>query len=230
MGQSLFMAGSYKQATEYFQKAVDIDPRNSNYVVWLGRAWGRRAETASPFTAPVAASRARQYFELAVSLDPSNKEATGDLLDYYLNAPGFLGGGYDKATALAKQIGKVDPAEGLWAEAQIAESRKQYDTAEAQLRRAVELGPRQVGRILDLARCLAKQGRLQESEAQFAQAEKLAPGNPRVLYSRAKTYVETKRNLDQARVLLRRYLQSNLSPEDPPREEAQKLLQKASGA
>lgn len=229
IGKNYLMLGEYKQATDNFQKAAALDPKNSDYALWLGRAWGRRAETASPFTAPIAASKARQYFELAVKLDPHNKEATGDLFDYYLNAPGFLGGGLDKAAALAREIGKNDAAEGHFAAAQLADRRKEYETAEEQLRRAVELAPRQVGRILDLARYLAKQGHIQESEATFAQAEKLEPNSPKVLYTRAKTYVETKRNLDQARILLRKYLQSNLTPEDAPREEARKLLQKASG-
>ena len=227
MGQDLFMKGDYKQATENFQKAATLEPKSSDYQLWLGRAWGRRAETASPLTAPLAASKARQFFELAVKLDPGNKEATGDLLDYYLDAPGFLGGGLDKADALARQIGQSDPAEGHWAAAQIAVRRKQYDTAEQQLRRAIELAPRQVGRVLDLAKYLAKQGRVQESEIEFAHAEKLAPDSPKVLYTRAKTYVETKRNLGQAKMLLEKYLQSNLTPEDPPREEARKLLEKA---
>jgi tetratricopeptide (TPR) repeat protein len=229
MGKDYFMVGEFKQAADNFQKAAALDPKNSDYALWLGRAWGRRAETASPFTAPMAASKARQYFELAVKLDPRNKEATGDLFDYYLNAPGFLGGGLDKADDLARLIGKNDPAEGHFAAAQLAERRKQYDTAEEQLRRAVELAPRQVGRVLDLAHYLAKHGRIQESEATFAQAEKLEPNSPKVLYTRAKTYIETQRNLDQARILLRKYLQSNLTPEDAPREEARKLLQKASG-
>ena len=30
-------------------------------------------------------------FERSVALDPSNREAVGDLFDYYLGAPGFLG-------------------------------------------------------------------------------------------------------------------------------------------
>ena len=230
MGQSLFMSGDYKPATEYFQKALDVDQTNSIYANWLGRAWGRRAETSNPFTAPIAASHARQYFELAVKLDPTNKEATGDLLDYYLDAPGFLGGGLDKASALAQQIGKSDPAEGHWAEAQVAERRKQFDTVEDQLRRAVAVAPHQVGHVLALARYLAKQGRVQESESEFAQAEKLAPNDTFVIYTRAKTYVETKRNLAQARELLQKYMQSNLTPDNPTREEAQKLLQRASGA
>ena len=229
MGKDYFMLGQFKQATDYFQKAAALEPKNSDYALWMGRAWGKRAETASPFTAPYAAGKARQYFELAVQLDPHNGEATGDLFDYYLNAPGFLGGGLDKAAALAKQIEKNDAAEGHFAAAQLADRRKQFDSAEDQLRRALQLAPRQVGRVLDLARYLAKQGKIQESEAAFAQAEKIAPDSPKVMYTRAKTYVETKRNLDQAKILLRKYLQSNLTPEDAPREEAQKLLQKVSG-
>jgi tetratricopeptide (TPR) repeat protein len=229
MGQDYYMLGQFKQAVDNFEKAAAIDPKNSDYALWLGRAWGRRAETASVFTAPMAASKARQYFELAVKLDPHNKEATGDLFDYYLNAPGILGGGLDKAAALAEHIGSEDAAEGHFAQAQIAERRREYDTAEMQLRRAVELAPHQVGRILDLARYLAKQGRVQESDAVFAQAERIDPNNPKLMYTRAKTLIEGKRNLDQAQALLKKYLQTNLTPEDPPKYEAERLLAKASG-
>jgi tetratricopeptide (TPR) repeat protein len=229
MGQDFYMLGQFKQAVDNFEKAAALDPKNSDYALWLGRAWGRRAETASVFTAPMAASKARQYFELAVKLDPHNKDATGDLFDYYLNAPGFLGGGVDKASALAQRIASDDPAEGHFAQAQIAERRKEYDTAEMQLRRAVELAPHRVGRILDLARYLAKQGRVQESDAVFAQAEKIDPNNARLIYARAQTLIEEKRNLDQAQALLKKYLQADLTPDDPPKYEAERLLAKASG-
>ena len=66
------------------------------YFHWLGKAQGRRAETASPFTAPSYASKARQAFEKSVELDGKNLEAINDLFSYYLEAPGFLGGGLNK--------------------------------------------------------------------------------------------------------------------------------------
>jgi Flp pilus assembly protein TadD len=227
MGRDYFGLGQFKPATENFQKATSLDPKNSDYALWLGRTWGRRAEAASPLTAPSAASKARQFFELAVRLDPRNQEAVNDLFDYYLNAPGMLGGGLDKAAKVAQHIAELDEAEGHFAQAQLADRRKQFDSAEQHFRRAMQLAPKQVGRVIDLARYLAKRGRVQESDEVFAQAEKIAPGSPKLLYSRARTYVETKRNLDQARKLLQRYMRSNLTPEDPPREEAQKLLRKA---
>ncbi|HLJ48333.1 MAG TPA: tetratricopeptide repeat protein [Bryobacteraceae bacterium] len=228
MGRDHFMLGEYKQAVDCFQRAAALDPAKSEYQHWLGRTWGRRAETASPFTAPMAASKARQYFERAVQLDPGNQEALNDLFDYYLQAPGILGGGLDKATTVAKHIAELDTAEGYFAQAQIADRRKEYDTAEQHLRRAMELAPRQVGRVLDLAKYLAKHGRIQESEAVFQQAERIAPNSPKVMYTRAKTYIEERRNLDLAKSLLQRYIQCSLTPEDPPREEAQKLLKQVS--
>ncbi len=229
-GKDHFMLGDYKKATDAFQKALALEPRNSEYAHWLGRSFGRRAETSGPFMAPVHASKARAYFEKAVALDPENEEALNDLFDYYLEAPGFLGGGYDKAEVIAQRIAQHNAAEGHFAQAQLADKRKEYDTAVDQLRRAMELAPRHVGRVLDLARYLAKHGRIEESEAAFDKAEQLAPNSPKVCFARAGVYVEQRRNLDRAKVLLRKYLQSDLTPDDPPREKAEKLLREASGA
>ena len=69
---------------------------------------------------------------------------------------------------------RVDPAEGHYAQAVIADRRKQYDAAEEQLRRAAEAAPRQVGRVMALAKYLAKRGRIDESEAMFERAARMA--------------------------------------------------------
>jgi tetratricopeptide (TPR) repeat protein len=230
IGRCYYMVGDFKKATEVFERAVAVESGSSGYHHWLGRAYGRRAETSSPFTAPGYASKARQNFERAVELDPGDMEALDDLLEYYLQAPGFLGGGMDKAQALMKRFEKVDPVQGYYARARLAERRKEFDTAEEQFRRAAELAPKQVGRVLDLAKFLARQGKQQESEQAFERAEAMAPNHPRVLFERAETYIQSKRNLDQARDLLKRYLQSSLTPEDHPRFEAEKLLREAGGA
>jgi Flp pilus assembly protein TadD len=229
-GKNQFMLGDYKKAAEAFERAFALEPTNAECALWLGRSYGRRAETASPFTAPKYASKARGYFEKAVALDPHNADALSDLFDYYLEAPGFMGGGYDKAARIAQQIAAADPAQGHVAEAKLAERRKEFDTAEEQLRRAIQEAPRQVGRLLDLARYLANRGQVAESEAVFNRAEQLAPDSPKVAFARAQVYVRQGRNLDKARELLNRYLQSQLTPDDPSRAQAEKLLKQASGA
>jgi len=229
MGRNYYMRGEYKKATDVLEKAFAADPANSQYALWLARAHGRRAETSSPFTAPGQASKARQYFEKAAQLNPRNLEALTDLFEYYLEAPGFLGGGLDKAQATAAQIAKVDPGEGYWSQAKLAEKRKEFGSAEDQLRRAIEVSPQQVGRFIDLARFLAKQGRLQESDQSLARAQKIAPNSPKLLYAEADLYIKNHRNLDVAKELLKRYLRLDLTPDDPPRSQAEKLLRQVQG-
>ena len=230
MGRSEFMLGEFRKATEYFEKAAALAPASSEYLLWLGRTWGRRAETASPLFAPCNAAKARRYFEQAVALDPNNRERSRDLFDYYLEAPGFLGGGFDKAEAIARRISRSDPAEYHCELAQIATRRKEYLQAEEHLRRAMELAPHQVGRVVDLAKFLARQGRMEESEAVLRQAERIAPGSPA-------SVVRARQHLRRApppsrsgQELLRKYLRSNLTPDDPPREAAERLLKQAAGA
>ncbi len=230
IGRDFFMMGEFRKAADYFTKALAARPLDSNQAMWLGRAYGRCAETASPFAAPGYASKARQNFELAVKLNPKNKEALSDLFDYYLEAPGFLGGGYDKAVGVADQIAAIEPAEGYFARASLAQKKKDYYNAESDLRRAAESAPRQVGKVIELGKFLANQGRTSESDAVFAKAEREFPNSPRLWFAHAKILVKQKRDLDEAKQLLQKYLQAPITPEDPPRQEAEQLLKLATGA
>jgi len=229
IGQNYYMQGEFKKATEILEKAAAADPANSGHELWLGRAFGRRAETASLFAAPSHANKARQHFEKAVQLDPRNMDALSDLFEYYLEAPGIMGGGLDKAAGVADRMASIDPVEGHGAHARLAEKRKEFGSAEEHLQRAAEMAPGQPGRWIDLARFLARQGRYRESDQSFSKAEKIAPNSPQLIYARADTYIEQSRDLAAARKLLKRYLEVQLTPDDPPRAAAEKLLKKASG-
>jgi Tfp pilus assembly protein PilF len=227
-GKNYYMMADYKKATEFFEKCVARMPGSSEAHLWLGRAWGRRAEHSS-LMAVVYARRTHDAFEKAVALDPHNNDAKDDLFDYYLNAPGFLGGGIEKAQALSRSIAAARPVQHEFEEAQIAEKRNDLTAAEAHYRRAMELAPSDAGRIVDVARFLAKHGRLAESDRLFEQAHKTQPNKPAVNFAEAQVAIENHRNLDRARTLLRKYLESQLTPDDPPRQEAEKLLKQAGG-
>ncbi len=229
-GESYLMLAEYKKATEALERAAAADDRSSRTFLYLGRAYGRRAETAFAVAAPGFAVKARQSFEKAVELDPKNWEALDDLFEYYLEAPGFLGGGLDKATRIAGLIGQHDEAQASFDRGKIAEQRKEFDAAEANLRRAVDLAPGRAGNVVELAGFLARRGRFAESDQTFARALQAAPNTPRLVYMRAHTLIECNRNLPEARDLLKRYLAMNLSPDDPSRRDAEKLLRKVSGS
>jgi len=226
MGRDYYMQGDYKRSSEAMEKALAAEPRVASHALWLGRAYGRRAETASMFTAPGYASKARQYLERAVELDPKDLDALADLFDYYLEAPGFLGGGEEKAHRTAVRIAQLSPADGFLAEAKLAEKRNENSTAEAHLRSAVEAAPQQVGKLIELARFLVKQGRVQEADQSLALAERIDPGSPRLMLAKADLYIRTGRK-QQAREILQRYLNGRLTADDPPRSEALRLLRQA---
>src|SRR5262249_39678139 len=103
------------------QKAVSLNPGSSQYHLWLGRAYGEKADHASFFAATGLARKVRGEFETAVRLDPDNVEARSDLADFYVQAPGIIGGGKDKAAGQAQQLSSLDPAEAHLVQAQIAE-------------------------------------------------------------------------------------------------------------
>src|SRR5579862_9529562 len=63
MGQDYFMLGEYSRATDFLERARTLAPSDAHCLMWLGRAYGRRAETSGPFTAPGYASKSRQMFE-----------------------------------------------------------------------------------------------------------------------------------------------------------------------
>ncbi|MBI2815323.1 MAG: tetratricopeptide repeat protein [Acidobacteria bacterium] len=229
IGKAHYHLRDYKKATQAFEKAVAADPVNSNYHDWLGKAYGRRAETSSFVTAWAYAGKCRRYFERAIELNPANIEAIDDLFEYQINAPSIVGGGLEKAAQTAELVRDLNPAKYHELQARLADKQKDFPREESHLRKALELAPRQLGRILDLAEFLARRKRFPESEAMFNRAKEVAPDNAELKFERAKTLIESGRNRDEASKLLQEYLNTALTPDDPPRAEAEELLRKISG-
>jgi tetratricopeptide (TPR) repeat protein len=229
-GERYYMLGDFKKAVDALERAAAMYPSDSTIQTWLGRAWGRRAETSFALLAAGYATKSRQAFERALQLNPGNTAALSDLFDFYMDAPGLVGGGLEKAVALLPQFEKYDPVGSLLAQARIDERKKQFASAEENLRRAIGMEPRKIGLFISLAQFLYRRGRYDESEKEFGQAANVVPDSPRILYARADSYISARRNLDQARDLLKKYLAANnLTPDDPPRWQAMSLLRKAGG-
>ena len=67
---------------------------------------------------------------MAVKLDPTSIDAAEARLDFFLDAPGIVGGGIGKARAEAARLKTLDAYRGGMAEARIAEHEKEWPKAE----------------------------------------------------------------------------------------------------
>lgn len=226
-GKRHYAKENYKRAGEVFEQAVKLAPDASEYHLWLGLAYGRRAQTTSKwrlFAALSLAGKTRERFERAVELDNANRQALLSLFEFYLEAPGMIGGGIEKAERLAGRIEKLYPADGARCWAAIYEKRGEFERAEEKLRLARKLEAGEVGHLLSLASFLARRERYEESDKLYAEAFRLAPESPEVWFSRAKALVRSGRNPADARQLLGRYIKADLSADATPRSEARELL------
>jgi tetratricopeptide (TPR) repeat protein len=122
------------------QLAVSDDPASSDNQVWLGRAYGFKASHANPLSALSLAVKVRVAFERAAQLDAENVHALSDLGEFYVEAPALIGGGLDKAQALATQMQPHFPSQAHRLLALIAEKKKEDAIAEAEFSNAVAAG------------------------------------------------------------------------------------------
>ena len=103
-GQRYFTQGDYHKAVHSLKAAVELAPGNAHYHHWLGMSYGRLAEKANWFSAISLSRKTLHELQAAVSLDNSDIGALQDLMEYYQQAPGFLGGNRSKAEVIAKRL------------------------------------------------------------------------------------------------------------------------------
>ena len=112
LGRVAFDEKKYDDASNYFEEAVEANNRVADYHNWLGNTYGTIAQEANVFKKGILAPKMKKAWENAIALDAKNLEARTSLIQYYLQAPGFMGGSIVKAKEVAHQIIKLKPAEG----------------------------------------------------------------------------------------------------------------------
>lgn len=226
LGRAQFQLGDFDRASKNFERAVAVEPNNSAHMNWLGKAQGMRAERANPFSAMGLARKARDSFESAVKLDPANLEAVSDLFSYYIAAPGFLGGGIDKARTLAETVRSVSAGEYAFLRGELAEKSNDYPAAEKYYREAQTREPKKIGRWIDLAKFYTRRGMFDKADETLAKAKALAPNAPRLLFDEANLLVRSGRDPHKARALITKYQAASLTSEDPSPYDVRQLIEK----
>ena len=205
------------------EKALALDPENSSYHLWLGRAMGRKAEDANPFTAFGLARKVKIEFERAVALDKDNLLARSDLSEYYLEAPGFLGGDKNKAKQQADYVAGHDRALASYIYARVQE--KQGNTgAEAEYKKAIAASNQPARYWVELAHFYRRTGRMGEMEDAVRHVVGAAQQGEPSEFDAAALLVHSGRNFAGATQMLRHYVSEEDPSEDGPAFRAHYLL------
>jgi tetratricopeptide (TPR) repeat protein len=204
--RAYFALDDWNRAEAPCKKASALDPSNSRYHLWLGRVYGEKADRANFITAAGLAGKVRGEFERAVQLNPNDIEARLDLAEFYIEAPGIVGGGETKAREQAQSIAAINPGREHWIYARIAEKKKDYTTAEREYRQYIDLSHGEAEAWLNLALCLRRQNQLDEMEKTLVKLNQAPLTKPDLLVEAAGLLYHTHRNPPFAIELLRRYL------------------------
>lgn len=214
--RAYFAVANWDRAVSACEKAVSLQPSSSDYHLWLGRTYGEKADASNFFTAAGLAKKVRGEFERAVQLDPNSVSARVDLAEFYLEAPGIVGGGQDKARAQADAVARLNPERAHWIQGRLAEKNKDPATAEREYKAAIEASQGAGNAWLNLASFYRKSGRFDDMHAALKKAAAAPPDQPEVLVDAASTLLRANRDLPFAGQLVRRYLSSNTVEQAPP--------------
>jgi tetratricopeptide (TPR) repeat protein len=130
------VVGDARQRDELVQRlerCVKDLPQSARCHHALGSAYGAVAASAGMSAGLKLAGSVKDMYVKAVELDPRHFEMRRDLNQFYLHAPGFVGGSVRKALDNSAEFAKIDAHKASILRADIHLYEKQYDMAEALL-------------------------------------------------------------------------------------------------
>jgi len=215
-GRQAIIRGDYQKAVTLLEQAVAQYPNNSTGHYLLGGAYGELAQKSSVFKQPGLAKKAKNSLERAVELDGNNIEARFGLIDFYMIAPGFMGGSEAKALAQAAEIKKRDSLDGHRAMARIYTRQKKAGPARNELVAAVREQPASPQAHYHYATFLLSENNYKGADPEFETAIKLDAAYMPSYFRLGQTAVLGESNYTRGEEALRKYLTHTPSESEPP--------------
>ena len=214
-GRAAMMRSDYPAAVASFEKAIALNPKKAEYHYYLGGAYGRQAQSAGMFGGMSLAKKAKAELERAVELDPNYTDARFALIDYYLVAPGIVGGSEEKAIAQANELRKRDALDGHRAWARVYMRQKKTDLARKEFVDAVREQPNSAKAHYFLGRFLFSEKNWSASLHEYEMAVKLDPSWMPSYYRIGEHAADSASNYARGEETLRKYLAYTPAENEP---------------
>lgn len=114
-------------ATDKVESALKETPEQASLHKLAGDIYATRAQSASLFSAPGLAKKALKSYKKAVTLEPSNTKFRLNLMQFYLMAPGIVGGDKKLGAEQASQINALSATQGVLAKTHLHLSTENND-------------------------------------------------------------------------------------------------------
>jgi len=193
-------------AADAFERAVAAADASAEAHYWLGVVYGQQAQRANVFKQGALAGKTKRHLERAVQLNPDHLDARAGLMQFYLLAPGFMGGDKGKAREQAREIQRRNAYRGGFALASIASRDKDWATAAGAYTTLAKQFPDSAAPWTSLAAMYGQQKRWSEAFATVDAFLAAQPSSMSAQYALGRTAAESGEQLDRGAQALERYL------------------------
>jgi len=215
-GRAAMARNDADAAATILEKAVAQSPKSAEAHYLLGSAYGSQAQKGSILGQASLASKTKDEFERAVELDPNYNEARFALVQYYVMAPGFMGGSYDKAFAQTAEIKKRDPLMAHRSAAFIYAHQKKTGEAKKEYFAEVQEFPKSARAHYDLGLFHVSEKNYKAAFDEYQNALKLDASFMQAYFRIGQLSVQSSADYARGEEALRKYLGYTPKSDEPP--------------
>jgi len=203
LGRIAFEQKEYDDAADYFEEASEANDKVADYFLWLGDTYGTIARDANVVRQGFLAPKMKNAWEQTIALDAKNISARESLIEFYTQAPGFMGGSFEKAKEVANQIIKLNPALGHRQLGNIFVREKNIPAAEKEY---ITMAKIDVALTPVLGSFYVSQQQYDKAFSLFEEGMKKNPEDMLAVYQFGRASAISGKQLDRGEQYLRKYL------------------------
>jgi tetratricopeptide (TPR) repeat protein len=193
--------GNTHLALREAHRAVKLDSTCARCHLYLSEAMGQKAKHESKFFALIEVRKIKKQLELASRYGPDIGDVHWGWINFYLDVPPVAGGNVKDAYAQAGDLGRIDPVDGLIAQATIDLAVGRPSAALAAYRQAATRYPDDPRGIFDLGVTLFHQGHYVRAARYLRRARDLQPQSTLYAGYYAATLIHLRHHRKARRVL-----------------------------